>query len=618
MTTTAEAGHAAILDFLCPLHRVSLVFENFLFLSNNQGLVSMTKHRLTKTLVPAAVFVGLVSAPATVKAQYVTPPPHPAYALQHVTVVQADGEMDEGITILIRNGLIEAMGTDIEIPADAKVLEGDSLMVYPGFVDAQGAAEYEFPEAEIDRSQITSWAPPRAAQSFLSHRRVADHLTATGEDLADSRKKGIVAAAVHAEGRVMPGRGTVLLFRKNADVPNDLVLTPEIGPTMSFRGAQGVYPSTTFAVIAFYRQSFEDALREGIIEAEYTRDPRGITTPTWDPDHAVLREIAGGGTPVYFTANRPEEIRNVLELSQEYGFQPVIVGGGEAWRVTDELLARNVPVLVSLDFPTPERWKPETEEEADTTAAEEAEEGVAGEEQEAEVQEEEEPGPAALREKERLENLYSNPGRLAAAGVTFALTSGGGDADIREGVMKAMEYGLSEADAMRAVTTTPADMFGIPNVLRIEENMPATFVVTTGPIFDEETNIAYTFVEGAYEEGSPGGGAGSGEAPAVDMSGTWVMNVMGEMEATLELSMEPDGSLSGTFSFDMGDGQVSGSLSGNKLSMTISISAAGQSLDVEVTGTVEGDTASGDATSPMGDFSWTARRTGGPGEEEQR
>ena len=575
----------------------------------------MTKDRLARMLACAALIVGMTSSPTTVFAQYVEPPPPAAYALQGVKIVYADGDVAEDMTILIRHGLIEDMGTDIEVPADAKVLEGDSLVVYPGFVDAQGKAEYEFPDASADGAQITSWAPPRHAQNFMPHRRVVDHLTATGEDLASSRKQGVVAAAVHAEGRMMPGRGAVLLYRKNAETPAALVLNDELGPTMSFRGAQGVYPSTTFAVIAFYRQSFEDALREGIIQSEYARDPRGMQTPAWDPDYAVLRNVAAGGAPVFFAANRPEEIRNVLELSQEYGFRPVIVGGSEAWRVTGELLERNVPVLVSLDFPTPQRWEPETdtEEAADSTEAE----GTEGAEEAEEQDEPSEPSPAALREQERLENLYSNAGRLAQAGVTFALTSGGGDADIRDGVIKAMEYGLSEADAMRAVTTTPAEMFGIPNVIRIEENMAATFVVATGPIFDEETNIAYTFVEGMLEEGSTGGGAAAGGAPAVDMSGTWEMTMMGEMAATLVLTQDPDGSLSGSFSFDMGSGEISGTVSGDKVSMTIAISAGGQSIEAQATGTVEGDTASGDATSPMGDFSWTARRTGGPGEGGQ-
>ena len=172
---------------------------------------------------------------------------------------------------------------------------------------------------------------------------------------------------------------------------------------------------------------------------------------------------------------------------------------------------------------------------------------------------------------------------------------------------------------MRAVTTTQAAMFRLPNVLRIEEGMAATFIVTTGQIFDEETSIAYTFVEGEYEKGSVGGGgSGSGTTPAVNVSGVWEMTFMGEMTATVSLTQEPDGSLSGSFSFEMGSGDVTGSVSGNSLSMNVLISAAGQSMDVVLTGTVEGETASGNATSPMGDFSWTARRTGGPGEEVLR
>ncbi len=579
----------------------------------------MNRNRYARTVSTVAVVAVSGLSPLAVTAQYVEPPPPAAYALQGVNVVFADGGTAEDMTIVVRNGLIEAMGRDVGVPEDAKVLEGDSLTVYPGFVDARGNAPFEFPDPEIDRGQITSWAPPREAQSFMPHRRVAEYLTATGEDLADQRKQGIVAAAVHPDGRLMPGRGTVLLFRKDAEVSRELVLHPELGPLFTFDGAQGVYPSTTFAVIAFYRQSFEDALREGVFVNEYARDPRGIPTPTWDPDYAVLRSVAAREIPVYFVANRAEEIRNVLELSAEYGFNPVIVGGGEAWKVTDELVERNVAVLVSLDFPPPQRWKPVAREATDTTAAEVAD-TAAGALDEAEGGQQE-PGelrPEALREKKKLENLYSNPGRLAAAGVTLALTSGGGDTDIREGVRKVIEYGLSESDAMRALTTTPAGLLGIPNLLRIEEEMAATFQVATGPIFGEETNVVYTFVEGELEEGATdGAAAGDGDAPAFDMTGTWDLKFMGQMEATTTLSQEPDGSLSGTFSFDMGSGTVTGSISDNSLSMTISITTGGQSMQARLTGTVEGNTASGDGESPMGDFTWTARRTGGPGEEVQ-
>ena len=546
----------------------------------------MIPQRSSLAWVFGTVLLGLASIPGTTVAQFVEPPPPAAYALHNVTVVQADGSRVGGVNVVIRGGMIEAIGADVPIPADAQLLEGDSLLVYPGLIDAQGNAEYEFPE--VDRSGVASWAPPRSVQSFMPHRRVVDHLTATGDDLDDRRKAGVIVAAVHADGRLMPGRGTVLLYRKDAETPQELVLAPALGPVMSFRGAQGVYPTQVFTVMAFIRQSFEDARRDGRIIQEYARDPRGIPTPEWDPDYAVLRNVLEGNQPVYFVANSAEDIRNVLTLSGEYEFRPVIVGGGEAWKVAERLREHSVPVLVSLDFPNPSRWDPD----------------------------EEPMEPAELREKEELENLYSNAGRLADAGVTIALTSGGGEADIREGARKAIEYGLSEEAALAAVTTTPAALLGFPQLVRVEEGMPANLLVTDGELFGEESNISYTFVEGMLEKGTVRRVAGTGEAPAVNMAGTWEVILDGEMTATMTLTQEEGGVVSGVFSLgEMGSGDVSGTISGNELSCTISIVVGGQSMEVELEGTVDGDSASGDGSSDMGDFSWTAKRTGGPGEE---
>ncbi|UCG85033.1 MAG: amidohydrolase family protein [Gemmatimonadota bacterium] len=560
----------------------------------------MIPHRSSTAWVSAAALAGFTFFPSLAVAQFVEPPPPAAYALQDVTVVQADGSRAAAVSIVIRGGLIEAMGASVAIPADAEVLEGDSLLVFPGLIDAQGNAEYEFPDPDVERGQVRPWAPPRSVQSFMLHRTVVDHLTATGDDLADQRKQGVIAAAVHADGRLMPGRGAVLIYRKDAETPQQLVLRPTLGPVMSFRGAQGVYPTQVFAVMAFIRQSFEDARRDGIIHQEYARDPRGMPLPQWDPDYAVLREVMSGNQPVYFMADDAEDIRNVLTLADEYGFRPVIVGGGQAWKVGERLRRDNIPVLVSLDFPTPTRWEPEKQDPADSAGA---------------VQEDMPLDPAALREKQELENLYSNPARLAEAGVTFALTSGGGNTDIREGVRKAVEYGLSEQAAMAAVTTVPAELLGIPQLVRIEEGMAANFVVADGELFDEDANIAYTFVAGILERGRLGRAPTPGDAPVVDMTGTWEVVIDGQMTATMTLTQE-EGSVTGTFSLgDMGSGDVSGSVSGSDLTLTINVVAGGQSIDVEIEGTVSGNSASGDGSSTMGDFSWTATRTGGPGEE---
>jgi hypothetical protein len=561
-------------------------------------------------LAPQLVLLAALAWPAMLTAQFNDPPAPAAYALQNVTVVRADGNQLVGVNLVVRAGLIEAMGAEVAIPADAKLLEGDSLYVYPGIVDAQGTVDYEIPEIEVDRNEIASWDPPRHVQGFMPHRRLADHLTATGEDLADFRQKGVVAAAVHPEGALAPGRGMVLVFRKSAGTSAELVAHPVIGPAMSFQGARGVYPSTLFAVIAFYRQTFEDTRYRGAQMAAYDRDPRGLTAPAWDADLEVMEQLLNGATPAFFAADFGRDIQRVLMLAAEYGFRPVIVGGDEAWQVADELKAAGVPVLVSLDFPEPERWKPKKNDEPEPTNGD----GDV-------VQDELDLDAGALREKQRLEDLYSNPGRLAAQGVPFALTSGGGSADIREGARKAIEYGLSEQDALRAVTVTPASLLGIEEVVRVEPSLAATFIVADGPLFAEETKIRYTFVEGELEEGKKER-AGSGEAPAVVLTGSWEMSMetgMGTFTSTLTVEQD-GGSFEGTTRSEMGEGRVvNGEVSGNNVNFTVIFSMGDETIEIEFTGTAEGDSASGSGEAEMvGSFDWTAKRVGGPEEEIDR
>jgi len=549
----------------------------------------------TVTACLSAVLLG----PATVHAQYDTPPPPAAYAIRNATVVRADGSRQPGTTIVIRGAFIAGLGREVPVPADAEVLEGDSLFVYPGMVDAQSGVKVEFPEAEIDRQELEPWNPTREAQGFTPHRLAAAYLAATGKDLARERAAGVVAGAVVPDGPVMPGRAAALLYRADAESPAQLVVHAALGPVFFLSGARGVYPSSLFASVAFVRQSLEDARYTGAVIAAHQRDPMGLEIPAWDPDHAVLRAVLSGEVPAYFPVDRAEEIRTVLALSEEYGFAPVIVGGGEAWKVADGLRERRVPVLVSLDFPAPKRWKPpKTRDTTEVAAVEPVD-------------------PAVEREREQLEALYANAGRLAAAGVTVALTSGGGKADLREGARKAIEYGLDTAAALQAVTSVPAGLLGMPVLSRLEEGMPATLVVATGELFDAETRIAYTFVNGGMELGKPKAKAGGGEAAAVDVSGVWSLTIEAagqRMGGRMTLKQE-EGAFSGTLDLaEMGQLQITGgTVSGSDITFTLVIRMGGEVIEADAKGTVEGDEASGTGGGPMGEFSWEATRVETPG-----
>lgn len=582
----------------------------------------MRRPRPRPAVLGAAIVLAL-SAVAGLDAQHVEPPPPTAYALEDITVVGADGARRTGVTLVVREGRIASLAPGAEVPSDARVLEGDSLLVYPGLVDAEGEPRFSFPEAAGDEDgdggegdDVVAWNPERPVQGFLAHRRAVDALDAVGEDLESAREAGVVASAVHPSGGVLPGRGTLLLHRIGAEQPRKLVLAPVLGPVMAFRRAGRVYPSTHFGLVAFLRQVMLDAERHASLVDAHAERPGGGPAPSWDPDLEVLAAAARGEAPVYFRADAAADVRQALELADSFGFRPVIVGGEEAWRAADELARRDVPVLVSLDFPEPTRWQPEESEEAGADTAAAPSDTAATDTAEAELD------PAVLREKREIEDAWANAARLDEAGVRIALTSGGGEADLREGARRAVEYGLSEEAAIRALTATPAELLGAPWLSRIEPGGPASFVVTDGPLLDEDTRVRYTFVEGRVQVGAEPG-ADPDQPPAADLSGTWSIEIDSEaqsFEGTLELEQDDarfDGTLEGEFgTLDVDDGLVSG----EEVSFSVTADVEGEAMEVTFTGTVSGDRMNGSGSGPpgIGAFTWTAEREGPDGRRAER
>ncbi|MFB6240266.1 MAG: amidohydrolase family protein, partial [Gemmatimonadota bacterium] len=466
------------------------------------------------------------------------------------------------------------------------------LVVYPGMIDASGEASFELPEPDTSPRQVPAWSPPRDVQGFRPHLRVADHLTATGSSVSAQREAGIVAAAVHPGDGPAPGRSALLHLSGAADAPRELVLDAELGAVLSLEPAPGVYPSTLFGTMAFHRQQFRNAEHRARRVEAFREDPAGLRPPTWDADYRVLSSLAAGETPAFFRAHTSNDIRRALDLASRAGFEPVILGGREAWKVADLLARRDVPVLVSTDYPEPQRWDPESADSVDADTL----------------------PPAVQREKTRLENAYRNAARLEEAGVRFALTSGGGGADLREGVRTAVEYGLSEQAALRAVTAAPAGILGRPSLAHLEPGLSANFVVADGPLFDQETDLLYTFVDGRPQVMRPGDDE-SGKPPAADATGTWSVDVdseRGEFSGTMTLKQDGS-SLSGTFRAEFGEMEVQdGTVSGDSLEMTLSGTMQGEGFQITMSGTVEGDEASGTGSGPFGSFTWEATRTSGP------
>jgi hypothetical protein len=245
----------------------------------------------------------------------------------------------------------------------------------------------------------------------------------------------------------------------------------------------------------------------------------------------------------------------------------VLYGAQMGYEVASEIAVRKLPVLVDL------KW-PEAEKEGDPEAT---------------------PSLRTLRFRDR---APSSPAALGKAGVKFAFYAGNITApkEILPAAKKSIDAGLSPDVALRALTLSPAEIFGVAETLgSIENGKIANLVVTDGDLFDKKTKVKIVFVDGRkYEVRET---LRPSEPPKGDLTGKWKLSFttpQGQEEATADLSMQPDGTLTGSVTSDRGTGSVfSGWVSNDKFSFTINISIEGSSGDVVFTGTFEGTSMKG-------------------------
>ncbi|CAN5630854.1 hypothetical protein BH23GEM11_BH23GEM11_00240 [soil metagenome] len=555
--------------------------------------------------------ISLLLAAVPLPGQYNSAPPPAAWALENVTVNHADGRTEEGMTLVVRGGVIEVLRAGAPVPADARDVSwaDGTLHVYPGFVDAHGGVAVDLPTPS--RDGVQSWNPTRAVQFFTPHREAAGFITAGGTALGAERRRGVVASVVFPGRGVLPGQPSLILHRVDGRTSGDLVVRPSLGLAAAWQGAQGAYPGTLMAQHAFLRQSFMDAEHYRAHRDAFARDPRGMAMGTRDADYEWLLRAAAGEVPVYFQASGAEDIRRVLRLSDELGFRPIIVGGSEAGEVAAELARRGVVVFLSADLPDPQQWTPGS----DTIS------GAS------------EPSPASSRERARLEPIYRTASDLARAGVPFALTSGGeAGVDLLKGARRAIEFGLDESLALRALTEIPAGMVGAESAVSLGEGMAATFIVTDRPLFHEETGIAWTFVNGHAEKGrDPAEARPEGDPDAADpgaaepgavapgaVAGIWTGAISGGPQSW-PLALHFEESATGLRGFARSDAGPDADLSdvtleGDRIRFGLRIPQAQGAL-ASLEGTLDGDRMTGTGTLQFGDtsfpFTFEFRRTPG-------
>jgi len=424
------------------------------------------------------------------------------YAIRGARIVTAAGAPIDGGTIVIRRGVIDAVGANVAVPPDAAVIDGAGATVYPGLIDLGNtrAADQPAPQppqnmrttAELERWKRTQILKPQA--------RAADAVKVDDAELTRLAAAGITSALALPSGDVISGQSALVDVVAPPDEPQIgdivegrrglIVVRPAVALHVSFpdrpRASQNGYPESLMGVIAFVRQAFLDAqhYRDVARSVQASSDRSARAAVEDDPALDAMQPAIERKMPVAFEANEGRQILRALKMAKELKLEPIVTGARRADEVVADLKAQNVRVIYSLNYPQrPRGLAPDADEPL-----------------------------AALRTRADAPKV---PAALAKAGVAFAFSSAGlaDPKDFVKNAAKAVKAGLAEDAAIRALTIAAATIAGAGDRIgSIETGKVANLVVTDGNLFEEKTKITRVFVEGrpVSLEAAPAPPAGRG------------------------------------------------------------------------------------------------------------
>jgi imidazolonepropionase-like amidohydrolase len=441
-----------------------------------------------------------------------------AHCVLNGRIVTGTGEIIEKGRIVIRDGRIERIDTEATAPPDTRLFDATGLTVYPGFVDSSVVAGI-VPDALKNEGPARDPSAEASARMADIQRKgirpdaSASQLLDIPEDVANGRRRaGFALAFFQPPAATIGGRGALAelsgLGRRDVLLKSDVAMLAELRPA----AGEG-YPGSMMGAIAQFRQALLDADWYRKAWKAYRERPAAMKLPPTDPVLSSLDPILDQSMPVAFEASTATQIRRAIQIAEEFQLKPWIVGGVEAHKVATLLASKQIPVLLSLDFGTePKDTASRPAESRERPGRGRAGQGDRPESSPAPASEPAtQPAPAAtpwpnpdapsrdsfLERKRRYDERVANAVVLHRAGVRIAFTTRGlgNPNDIHAAIVKLTEKGLPVSDALAALTTTPAALFGASEIAgSLAAGRPAYLTVTQGGLGEKDTKVRALFV----------------------------------------------------------------------------------------------------------------------------
>jgi imidazolonepropionase-like amidohydrolase len=382
------------------------------------------------------------------------------YALVGGRVFPVSGPVLEKGTVVLRDGLVDAVGASVVVPVGARVIDVTGLTVTPGLVDGFGAIG--LPAA---RPAPGGGPAPAPAASPLAPQALALDRVRLSEALK-ARDSGITTALVIPREGVLPGQSVLLDL--GGEKLEAMVLRQPAALHLHLTSLPRTYPGSLMGTVAYARQALYDAARYREEWKAYEAAARGHKRPAYDAALQAWQEVLAGKELLIVTASRENDVLRALALADEFKVRVAVAEAPQAARVAEIVKARKLPLLVSVNFDPPR---------APTFAA-----------------------PDDDKERQEIAEAERNPAELHKAGVSFALVSAFAP-DFLAGVRKAIERGLPAEAALRAITLAPAEVLGVADRLgSLEAGKIANVVVWSGEPLAKDTKAKMVFVDGVLYE----------------------------------------------------------------------------------------------------------------------
>jgi len=362
----------------------------------------------------------------------------------------------EGGTVLLRDGKIVAVGRDVAVPSDAQRIDATGKIVTPGLVNA--ATELGLSEIGAV-SSTREYGAPQAENGITAAFMPWEGLNPTSVLLAPARQAGVTTVLVAPQGGLISGQAGVVHL-----VPGtvqDMILRSPVGMVAALGPGRGPNGGSRAETLMRLREVLDDARVYRTRRADFERAQiRPLAASRLDLE--ALQPVLDGRLPMIIAADKSSDIEAAMKLAKDYGFKLILAGGAEAWMVADKLAAARVPVLTGAMNNIPESF-------------------------------------ATLGQRQE------NAGLLQKAGVQVSVigNAGGGDEEsfnvrnIRFEAGNAVAYGMDWDAALRAITLTPAETFGIADrVGSLAPGRSGDVVVWSGDPLEFATQPEHVFIAG--------------------------------------------------------------------------------------------------------------------------